>query len=212
MRAQQLLMFLLAVFSCINLCMLTSIAAEADGPAVTDTEPEDAGNNEMLNYVSSIFQSGEFEEARSIVESMLVDDPDDQNTRALLATILIEQQEYEKAKAIFDALILESPENHMMLNNYAWMLATSKNAAFRDPERALILAQEAILVAPNAYPVWSTLAQAHHVNGNYEKALTVINHCIDLAEKAEAPEETIQKYTVQMRTHRKAATVTRLIE
>ena len=46
------------------------------------------------------------------------------------------------------ALVEDYPEDYQSLNNLAWVYATSKDSAHRDAEKAIDLAQQALVLAP----------------------------------------------------------------
>ena len=78
------------------------------------------------------------------------------------------------------ALVEDYPEDYQTLNNLAWVYATSKDSAHRDAEKAIDLAQQALVLAPYDHHVWSTLSEAYYVAGEYEKANRSILHLLPL--------------------------------
>jgi len=90
---------------------------------------------------------------------------------------------YNTIKAYKKALEM-IPDDPGLLNNYAWVLATSPIDLFRDGQLALELAQKA--AEKTDYKVsyiLSTLGAAYAENGDFEKALEYANQAVEMAEK-----------------------------
>jgi Zn-dependent protease with chaperone function len=73
-----------------------------------------------------------------------------------------------------------APESPKVLNNLAWLYATSEDRALRDPARALDLARRAAAHAPAPH-VLDTLAESYFVNGMYEEAIAAGTRALSLA-------------------------------
>jgi tetratricopeptide (TPR) repeat protein len=83
--------------------------------------------------------------------------------------------QYEKA--------IELAQTHSRaLNNLAWLYATCEDISFRDPQRALVLAQRAVMVEREAH-VLDTLAESYYVNGDIESALETEKEALAIAKK-----------------------------
>jgi len=63
--------------------------------------------------------------------------------------------------------------------DYAWMLAATADPGYRDPHRAIELANELIQNSPKVRDVWTTLGVAHYRAGT-------LNDAIAALEKSEA--------------------------
>ncbi len=81
-------------------------------------------------------------------------------------------QAYEKALKING----NEPD---ILNNLAWLLATTRNNDFHDPVRALNLARRAVTLK-DAPQIWDTLAEALYANGLYEDAISAEQKALSL--------------------------------
>jgi Tfp pilus assembly protein PilF len=62
------------------------------------------------------------------------------------------------------------PNNPDILNNLAWVFATSKEAPLFQPEKALVLAERAAASSQQSH-ILDTLAESYYVNGLTIKAL-----------------------------------------
>jgi serine/threonine protein kinase len=65
-------------------------------------------------------------------------------------------------------------------NDLAWLLATCPVTEFRDPARAVPLAEQAIRLAPCCGCVWNTLGVAHYRAGNWKAAVTALKKSMEL--------------------------------
>jgi tetratricopeptide (TPR) repeat protein len=74
------------------------------------------------------------------------------------------------------------PGNLELLNDTAWLLATSADAALRNGAEAVPLAERAVQISQAHEPtLMGTLAAAYAEAGNYEKAIETEQHAADLA-------------------------------
>lgn len=93
----------------------------------------------------------------------------------------------DHAAAIADlekALELQ-PDNDSVLNNLAWVLATSPDDAVRDGKRAIGLAQKACELTEWKQPhVISTLAAAHAESGDFDEARKYSRQAVEGSEEA----------------------------
>lgn len=77
------------------------------------------------------------------------------------------------------AMVLQ-PENDTVLNNLAWVLATSPDDAVRDGKRAIGIAQKACELTEWKQPhVISTLAAAHAESGDFDEARKFSRQAVD---------------------------------
>jgi tetratricopeptide (TPR) repeat protein len=78
-----------------------------------------------------------------------------------------------------EALRLE-PRNAHHHNNLAWLLATCPEAKFRDPRRAVELAQKAVELTPEEGSHWNTLGVAHYRAGDCNAAIAAFEKSMEL--------------------------------
>lgn len=89
---------------------------------------------------------------------------------AMLAGIHMERGNDAAVIAAYEKALILNPDEPDILNNLAWVLATSDETALRDPPRALDLAQKAVALK-QAPHIWDTLAETLYVNGRVEEAI-----------------------------------------
>ncbi len=88
----------------------------------------------------------------------------------LLAEEHLRRDEYAEAFYIYERLVARNPEVPDYKNTLAWILLTPSNGWYRDPVRAIELAEEAVAADPN--PAYlDTLAEAVHQNGDSQRAV-----------------------------------------
>ena len=83
----------------------------------------------------------------------------------------LQKEDHSKAIADLEAAMKLNPNSFEAANDLAWLLATSPDAAIRDPKRALTLAQRACdLSKHQEWNVLDTLAVVHAENGEFAQA------------------------------------------
>ena len=130
----------------------------------------------------------------------------------MLAATMVKQNRYREAIELLEVLLQHNPRDHRLLNNLSWVFSTATDLRYRDPQRALQLAQDAILIAPGDFHVWSTLANAHYVCGNFQQAQRIMRQCLELAKIRNAPAASLRNYEVQMAKMNEAFVVMSLLE
>jgi tetratricopeptide (TPR) repeat protein len=115
-----------------------------------------------------------------------------------LAAVYHQQGKFSMAAQAYEDILRLNPNDEVVLNNLAWILATSEDEALVDYPRALELAKRAVAI--NRSPTFlDTLAEAYYVNGLFDQAL-------DTIEEALAKASANRKYLArQMRRFEKRA-------
>ncbi len=74
----------------------------------------------------------------------------------------------------------QHPNTLLVMDNIAWLLATAEDAHFRDPARAVELAEKAARLSPNNAEFWGTVGAAHYRAGHYKQAVADLEKAIGL--------------------------------
>jgi tetratricopeptide (TPR) repeat protein len=89
-----------------------------------------------------------------------------------------------EALAAWRAVLRIDPDHVAVLNQTAWVLATSPDASLRDGAQAVALAERAARVAGGRQPaVLDTLAAAYAEAGRFPEAVQIATQLLDLARK-----------------------------
>lgn len=95
---------------------------------------------------------------------------------AAYAGLLMELGRYQTALSLLTKAHGMDPRNSTVINNLAWLYATSPSPYFH-PERALQLARKAAALESQPY-ILDTLAEAFYVNGRYQEAVQAIQKAL----------------------------------
>ena len=89
-----------------------------------------------------------------------------------------------EAIAFFEKAVKLEPKDDGILNNLAWVLATSPDAKLRNGRRAIELATDACKLTDYKIPhILSTLAAAYAETGDFDNAVKWLTKAIEIAEK-----------------------------
>jgi predicted Zn-dependent protease len=103
--------------------------------------------------------------------------PDDPRILSALGLIYQEQKRYGEAEAAYVKVLKKEPRNTLVLNNLAWLYATSRDPNYYKPQKALALAQAAAALKPDP-TIWDTLAEAYLANGRPDLALRIMEEIL----------------------------------
>lgn len=106
----------------------------------------------------------------AMISSSSLKDTSDPDLLLLSGEYYLEIKDDANAILAYEKLLSIYPDHPEALNNLAWLLATSEDRQYRDPEKALKLAQQAASLKSAAH-ILDTLAEAYFVNGKYKDAL-----------------------------------------
>lgn len=168
----------------------------------------------LLQVAQVYFKEDDLTSAMNAYERILEIDPEHKESRYIVAHVYINAKEYNKAETLLLQLIKEDPEDFKLKNNIAWLYATADDVKFRDGEKAVRFAQEAMVIAPNDHHVWSTLSEAHYINGEYERAYDAITTMAKLATKqgSGVTKEQVEGYNDQIRKCKRAWDTQKMLE
>ncbi len=108
--------------------------------------------------------------------------PDNSNLLTTLGDLYYSINDYEKTIHAYQKSIKFKSDNPRALNNLAWLYATCDDIKFRDPIKALELAQRAVELQKAAH-ILDTLAESYYINGKYEEAVYAEKLALELAKK-----------------------------
>ena len=120
-------------------------------------------------------------EAISEYDDLLLLDPENFLALRSRADAYLNIGKHAEAIADFEAALKVEPEDTAILNNLAWVLATSPQAELRDGKRAVELATKACELTEYKLPhILSTLAAAFAESGNFETAIEWSQKAVDM--------------------------------
>jgi rhomboid protease GluP len=146
-------------------------------------------------------RNGDLANARRMFESVFGKNPRSAEGHRVLADLCAEQKLYREAIGHYQAALQLFPDDAVVHNNLAWLLATSEEEQFRNPRGALEHAQRAVtLTAWKEATFIDTLAEALYANGKFAEAVKVQTETLKL-------EPDNREYQDHMARYRKAAGV-----
>jgi tetratricopeptide (TPR) repeat protein len=185
-------------------------ATERMDEAITELEKllETAPNQpQILQQLSTFYLiDGNADKAIDTFNKVLQQDPDNFRALRFRADAYLNTGQHEEAIADFERIINRDEVDDGVLNNFAWVLATSPDDELRDGKRAVELATKAAERTNYETPhILSTLAAAYAETGDFENAKKWSAKSIELAQKAiesadsDAERERLQKEQEQLK-------------
>ncbi|UCD79379.1 MAG: M48 family metalloprotease [Desulfobacterales bacterium] len=137
---------------------------------------------------------GYLERQEKIIRREIEANPDNPILYSQLGNICYNAKNWPGTRDAWEKSLALKPDNALVLNNLAWLYATCEDERFRDPYRALALAQLAIRL-DNSPHVWDTLAESYYVNGMYRDAVEAGRQALSRAgRKRSYYEEQLKKF------------------
>jgi tetratricopeptide (TPR) repeat protein len=129
-------------------------------------------------------------EAISEYDDILLLDPENFLALRNRADAYLNVGKHKEAIEDFDKALKLEPEDTSILNNLAWVLATSPEANLRDGKRAVELATKACELTDYKMPhMLSTLAAAFAESGNFDTAMEWSQKAVDLNDPKTDPND-----------------------
>ena len=146
------------------------------------------GDTELRTQMALYYQlDRQNSKAIEIYTEVLEKDPTNAEVLRTRGDAYLTQGAHAEAIADFESALKLMPEDTPLLNNLAWVLATSPDDGLRDGERAVELATTACELTDYKMPhILSTLAAAFAESGDFDTA-------IEWSEKAVAMDDTEQE-------------------
>ena len=133
------------------------------------------------NLGSMLRARGQIDEAIDHYRRALARSPDYADARYNLALALQLHGRTRDAIGELERVEREHPDHADALGMLAWILATSRDAALRQPARAVAVAERAAAFAPADASTIDTLAASYAANGQFEKAVVAGERALRLA-------------------------------
>jgi tetratricopeptide (TPR) repeat protein len=135
-----------------------------------------------INLGGALMERGRVDDAVAAFQTAVKIGPDDAETHINLANALRRQGLEEEAVAQYESALQITPQSISVLNDLAWLIATSPNPSIRNGSKAVALAEQAVRLSGGANPFFlHKLAAAHAENGDFPKALKVAERALQLA-------------------------------
>lgn len=126
------------------------------------------------------------EEAVKIYDDLIEDDSENADALRGRGDAFLSLSKHKKAIADYEEALEIDPELDGVLNNLAWVLATSPDDEVRDGERAVKLASQAAeLTEYKQAHILSTLASGYAESGDFEKAKEWIGKALEISDDKE---------------------------
>ena len=145
-------------------------------------DPKDASTSLQLSMLYSAKKN--WAKAIEIDRAVLALHPNEWRALRGLGDAMLNIGRQAEAIAFFEKAIKLEPSDDGILNNLAWVLATSPDAKLRNGRRAIQLATEACKLTEYKLPhVLSTLAAAYAETGDFDNAVKWSTKASEIAEK-----------------------------
>jgi tetratricopeptide (TPR) repeat protein len=155
-------------------------AAMACFPKSAPANPDPVTN--WSNLAGVLLQNGDFQEAIVCLQQALKINPRSADVSANLGLAFLKNGQFKEAMDAWQHALEIKPDQIYVLNNLAWLLATTRDASLRDGAKALVLAKQANQLSGDANPmILHTLAAACAETGSYSLAADTGRRALDLA-------------------------------
>ncbi|RJQ50382.1 MAG: tetratricopeptide repeat protein, partial [Desulfobacteraceae bacterium] len=115
-----------------------------------------------------------------ILENEIRRTPENARLFSMRGDLHYSRKEYSKAIESYEQAIRLKPESPQVLNNLAWLYATCPSSEFRNPVRAMHLAERAAAMEQSSQ-IMDTLAESYFVNGYREAAVSAGKRALELS-------------------------------
>ncbi len=131
-------------------------------------------------YARECIDNKKYREASEWLESALREDHDYWKAYEVGAELFLQQNDVHSAVVSMRKAIELGSESCLLFNNLAWYICET-NSSEDELKEALVLARQAVFLAPLAY-FWDTLAEVHERMGNIPEAMAACAKSLRLAD------------------------------
>ncbi len=129
-----------------------------------------------------------------------------------MGTAMISSAREREAEEVLRQASRIHPKDYMIQNNLAWLYATARDPSVRNGQAAVAVGRQALILNPSDFHVWSTMAEAYYVSGDYERALRFANEALRMARMSGQPSQVMDEYRLQVQRCGDAAQALRILE
>lgn len=176
------------------LCLVLAGGVGSEPPPAETNRPVSV----TLRMADADLRDGRFAAALATFRAALDAEPGNVSAGRGLSLTLLQQGRAPESLQVLEALLARHPDDYIVMNNAAWLYATSTNRIDRRPARAVELAREALLRAPQDHHVWSTLAEAHYAQGDFTRAVRAAREAVNLAGRPTVAFPDLSLYRAQL--------------
>jgi tetratricopeptide (TPR) repeat protein len=176
--------------------MRSLIAAQAKrfGDAIADLKTllqADPQNSELRLQLGAYYAADNRpRKAIEVFDQLVESDSDNWQARRARADALLSIGEHAKAIEDYTVALKKKPDDSHMLNNLAWVLATSTDDNIRDAKRSIEIGTKACEVTKYEAPhILSTLAAGYAEAGEWDTAVKWSSKAVELSEQKKAKGE-----------------------
>ncbi len=139
------------------------------------------------NKLAAVFlKLGRLDDAAIHYEYSVELDPDQPDVHKELGMLFLQRSDFERVIYHWQKALDLQPQSIELMNNLAWIVATNPNPRFRDPQKAVSLAERACEISNYQIPgSLDTLSAAYAAAGRFSDAVTTAEKALDLARAAE---------------------------
>ncbi len=143
------------------------------------------GNEQLLNRLGTFYlMANRPRKAIDAATKVLTQDPDNFDALRFRADAYLNIGQHAEAIADFDKALAQKEDDESLLNNFAWVLATSPDDKLRDGAKALKMATKSAESSGYETPhILSTLAAAYAETGDFDNAVKWSEKAVELAQK-----------------------------
>lgn len=146
------------------------------------TEDEPSEIRDLNDQGFRAFERGGHDEALFYFGKALEIDPKDKRARFGIGTTLTALDDAKVALQVLMPLGVDHPREYSIFNNIAWLLTTTRDPEVFNPQEAILISRNALVLAPGDHHVWSTLSEAYYTAGDYERAARAAAQALELAQ------------------------------